>query len=123
MFQCKLLSIHSNTQNSSLQININSVYILLLKAKRYLDPSSIFHSDIDEAMQRLTQSIEILKFFRELFDHYKEILGDFFPTPEERPPIFWTFHPNSVFNRFNEFLERLNTIQWYAITYTFKNIL
>lgn len=86
-----------------------------LQAKRYLDPSSIFHSDIDEAMQRLTLCIQILKFFRELFDYYKERLAAFFTEPEERPPILWTFHPNSVFKRFNAFLERLTTIQWYIV--------
>lgn len=86
--------------------------MLFFQAKRFLDPSSIFHSDIDEAMQRLTLSIDILKFFRALFDHYKEKIADYFKEPEERPPISWTFHPNSVFKRFNAFLERLTTIQW-----------
>ncbi|KAM7360514.1 dynein heavy chain at 93AB isoform 2-T2 [Cochliomyia hominivorax] len=90
--------------------------LLIHQAKRYLDPSSIFHSDIDEAMQRLTLSIDILKFFRALFDHYKEIIAEFFTEPEERPPIHWTFHPNSVFKRFNAFLERLTTIQWFFFT-------
>ncbi|EDW38589.1 GL12690 [Drosophila persimilis] len=90
--------------------------LIIYQAKRYLDPSSIFHSDIDEAMQRLTLSIQILKFFRELFDYYKERLATFFTEPEERPPILWTFHPNSVFKRFNAFLERLTTIQWFFFT-------
>lgn len=83
-----------------------------MQAKRFLDPSSIFHSDIDEAMQRLTLSIDNLKFFRALFDYFKEIIEEFFLEPAERPPIHWTFHPNSVFQRFNAFLERLTTIQW-----------
>lgn len=30
--------------------------------------------------------------------------------------LFWTFHPNAVFERFNAFLERLNTIQWFFST-------
>ena len=82
------------------------------QAKRYLDPSSIFHSDIDEAMQRLTLCIQILKFFRELFDYYKDNIVEFFPEADDRPPNHWTFHPNSVFSRFNAFFERLSTIQW-----------
>ncbi|XP_061390860.1 dynein beta chain, ciliary isoform X1 [Musca vetustissima] len=90
--------------------------LIIHQAKRFLDPSSIFHSDIDEAMQRLTLSIEILKFFRALFDHYKEKIADYFKEPEERPPIHWTFHPNSVFKRYNAFLERLTTIQWFFFT-------
>lgn len=30
--------------------------------------------------------------------------------------LSWTFHPNAVFERFNAFLERLNTIQWFFST-------
>ncbi|TMW50187.1 hypothetical protein DOY81_004746 [Sarcophaga bullata] len=95
---------------------IHQVGLAVDQAKRFLDPSSIFHSDIDEAMQRLTLSIENLKFFRLLFDYFKEIIAEFFLEPEERPPIHWTFHPNSVFQRFNAFLERLTTIQWFFFT-------
>lgn len=107
-----VISLPWGKENIEIDFNFG---LLLLQAKRYLDPSSIFHSDIDEAMQRLTLSIQILKFFRELFDYYKERLADFFTEPEERPPILWTFHPNSVFKRFNAFLERLTTIQWYGM--------
>lgn len=86
-----------------------------LQAKRYLDPSSIFHTDIDEAMQRITLSVQTLKQFRSEFDYYKENLVPFFKE-ENYPPILWTFHPNAVFDRFNAFLERLNTIQWFVYT-------
>nr|NP_001262793.1 dynein heavy chain at 93AB, isoform C [Drosophila melanogaster]AGB96173.1 dynein heavy chain at 93AB, isoform C [Drosophila melanogaster] len=104
-------------QSAKITVLLQEICNLIIhQAKRYLDPSSIFHSDIDEAMQRLTLSIQILKFFRELFDYYKERLATFFTEPEERPPILWTFHPNSVFKRFNAFLERLTTIQWFFFT-------
>lgn len=86
-----------------------------MQAKRFLDPSSIFHTDIDEAMQRLTLCIQTLKHFRALFDEYKENLDSFFDAAK-RPPIYWTFHPNAVFERFNAFLDRLNTIQWFFCT-------
>lgn len=62
-------------------------------------------------MQRLTLCIDTLKHFRHLFDEYKENLDPFF-IRNERSPLYWTFHPNAVFERFNAFLERLNTIQW-----------
>lgn len=68
-------------------------------------------------MQRLTLSLQILKHFRCLFDEYKEHLDPFF-TEEHRPPIYWTFHPNAVFERLNSFLDRLNTIQWFFCTVT-----
>lgn len=33
-----------------------------------------------------------------------------------RQVLFWTFHPNAIFERFNAFLDRLNTIQWFFST-------
>lgn len=30
--------------------------------------------------------------------------------------MYWTFHPNAVFERLNSFLDRLNTIQWFFCT-------
>ena len=52
--------------------------MIIHQAKRFLDPSSIFHSDIDEAMQRISQTIKILKYFRTVFDEYKDMLAPFF---------------------------------------------
>ncbi|XP_037924668.1 dynein beta chain, ciliary isoform X3 [Hermetia illucens] len=89
--------------------------LVIQQAKRFLDPSSIFHTDIDEAMQRLTLSIHSLKYFRSVFDYFKENLAQFFHD-ENHPPVHWTFHPNAVFERFNAFMDRLNTIQWFFFT-------
>lgn len=73
-----------------------------------MDPSTLFHSDIDEAKQRIIVTANILKKFRATFDHYKDNLAPYF---KDREPVLWTFHPNAVFERFNKFLDRLNTIQ------------
>lgn len=65
-------------------------------------------------MQRLNLSLEILKEFRTLFEEYKVNLSTFFQPPRTYLP--WTFHPNAVFERFNAFIERLHTIQWFFST-------
>nr|CAD7570912.1 unnamed protein product [Timema californicum] len=82
--------------------------LLINQAKKFLDPASIFQSDVDEAKQRVQLSLSTLKIFRELFDEYKERLPEFFTG---REPMPWTFHPNIVFERFQSFLDRLNTVQ------------
>lgn len=73
----------------------------------------MFHSDIDEATQRIQVTINILKKFRCTFDDFKDRLPKYF---ENRKVVPWTFHPDSVFERLNRFLERLNTIQWFFKT-------
>ncbi|XP_077291064.1 dynein heavy chain at 93AB [Arctopsyche grandis] len=101
-------------QSSKLMVVLRELCNLLIyQGKRFLDPSTLFHSDIDEAKQRITITIAILKKFRTTFDHYKENLAPYF---KDREPVLWTFHPNSVFERMNKFLDRLNTIQWFFHT-------
>jgi dynein heavy chain, axonemal len=90
--------------------------LIIQQAKRYLDPSSIFSTDIDEAMLRISFVIEVLRYFRAIFDEFKENLGPFFRRPDIHPLVNWTFHPNAVFERFNAFLNRLLTIQGFFFT-------
>lgn len=73
-----------------------------------MDPSSIFQSDVDEAKQRISYSVTVFKAFRQAFDECKENMAYYF---KDRKPVFWTFHPKIVFERFQNFLNRLQTIQ------------
>ncbi|CAG9581722.1 unnamed protein product [Danaus chrysippus] len=100
--------------SSKLMVLIKQICNLLIyQAKKCLDPSTLFHSDIDEARQRIQLTIDILKNFRSTFDYFKERLPKYFV---DRAVIPWTFHPNVVFERMNKFLDRLNTIQWFFKT-------
>jgi dynein heavy chain, axonemal len=90
--------------------------LIIQQAKRYLDPSSIFSTDIDEAMQRISFSIEVLRYFRTIFDEYKDNLDPFFRNQPQYPVVNWSFHPIAVFERLNAFLNRLLTIQGFFFT-------
>ena len=57
--------------------------------------------------------MQILKYFRTCFDECKDNIAAFF---RDRPVVNWTFHPKNVFERFNAFIERLETIQWFFYT-------
>ncbi|KAL3274198.1 hypothetical protein HHI36_015614 [Cryptolaemus montrouzieri] len=87
--------------------------LLILEGKKFLDPTTLFHSDIDEAMQRVRLCIETLKHFLKSFHRCKRNLHQFFRDREPQP---WNFHPDMVFGRFNAFLERLSTIEWFFNT-------
>ncbi|XP_076261923.1 dynein heavy chain at 93AB isoform X2 [Rhynchophorus ferrugineus] len=87
--------------------------LLILEAKKFLDPTTLFHSDIDEAMQRVDLCIRTLKQFMCLFKIYKLNLTRFF---KDREATLWNFDTNLVFERFLAFLERLQTIQWFFNT-------
>lgn len=87
--------------------------LLIFEAKKFLDPSTLFHSDIDEAMQRVGLCINTMKQFMSLFKIYKLNLGRFF---KGREPRLWNFDAKMVFDRLEAFKERLQTIQWFFNT-------
>lgn len=88
--------------------------LLIQEAKKFLDPTTLFHSDIDEAMFRVQISIKVLKKFVSFFMLYKDKL--LVAMAGGRQPVLWTFHPNTVFERLYAFIDRLNTIQWFFNT-------
>lgn len=83
------------------------------KAKKFLDPTTLFHIDTDEALQRVSTCVRVMKRFHSIFTLYKENIDWFF---KDREPEPWNFHPNVVFERYNAFLSRLETISWFFNT-------
>jgi hypothetical protein len=45
---------------------------------------------------------------RKIFDDCRENLASYF---KDREPTLWTFHPKIVFERFQSFVDRLETIK------------
>ncbi|XP_058791425.1 dynein beta chain, ciliary [Phymastichus coffea] len=80
--------------------------LLVQEARRFLDPTLIFQSDVDEALQRVQISKDVLREFKYQFEHHKNMPA----LRKEAPP--WTFNPNAVFGRLNAFLKRLSDIEW-----------
>lgn len=100
--------------------------LLIQEARRFLDPASIFQSDVDEAVQRVqicrgSNSLrpfsnnntreklffaDVLEEFRRQFEARKDM-----PAMKPHAPP-WTFNPSAVFTRFDAFLRRLNDIEW-----------
>jgi virulence-associated protein VapD len=46
--------------------------------------------------------------YRKIFDDCRDNLASYF---KDREPVLWTFHPKIVFERFQAFLKRLETIK------------
>ncbi|XP_076651244.1 dynein beta chain, ciliary-like [Halictus rubicundus] len=80
--------------------------LLIQEARRFLDPSSIFQSDVDEALQRVQISRGVLEEFRRQFELRKDM-----PAMKPHAPP-WTFNSSAVFGRLDAFLKRLADIEW-----------
>lgn len=100
--------------------------LLIQEARRFLDPASIFQSDVDEAVQRvqicrgsnslrpfLNNNTREKLFFADVLEEFRrqfEARKDMPAMKPHAPP--WTFNPSVVFTRFDAFLRRLNDIEW-----------
>lgn len=84
--------------------------LLIQQAKKFLDPTTLFHSDVDEALHRVVCCIQVLKKFYKTFNIYRENLDRFTQNGQLQP---WNFHPSAIFNRYNAFVERLEIIGWF----------
>lgn len=106
---------HSNYYNESkLIVLLKQVCNLLIQqAKKFLDPTTLFHSDVDEAMQRIVCCIQVLSRFKNVFEIYRENIEKFTRNGKLQP---WNFHPDTIFERYNGFLERLEIIGWFFNT-------
>lgn len=83
-------------------------------ASRSLDPESLFQSDPYEALVRLEQNIDLLNFWRFQFFAYKEKLKEF--QLPNTTPIFWSFLPKDIFQRFDLFIKRLTDVREILVT-------
>ncbi|XP_019887304.2 dynein beta chain, ciliary [Ooceraea biroi] len=94
----------SYQSSSKLIIMLRQICNLLIQAAhRFLDPASIFQSDVDEALQRVKRLLEEFKGQFELRKHMPGL-------QPEAPP--WTFNSIAVFTRLDAFLKRLTDIEW-----------
>ncbi|XP_034940720.1 dynein beta chain, ciliary [Chelonus insularis] len=84
--------------------------LLIQEARRFLDPSSIFQSDVDEALQRVQISRSVLEEFKIQFEFARAHPG----MKPDSPP--WTFNSAAVFHRLDAFLKRLADIEWLFYT-------
>jgi len=80
--------------------------LLIDVSRKFLDPSSIFQIEVEEALDNVKIAIRNLKEFKTCFQEYKMKIPTYFPP--DVPPRPWEFQELLVFKRFDSFLERLH---------------
>lgn len=96
--------------NSRMTVLFRMVNNMMIEsATKHLDPGSLFQGEPDESLVILGKVIRVLEFHRACFKTYRDKLSTFI-----RPntnPVMWTFRLNDIFERFDQFMERLYTIR------------
>ncbi|KAL9894878.1 dynein beta chain, ciliary [Glossina fuscipes] len=78
-------------------------------AMRTIEPDAIFQGDVDEAYKKITTNINHLEYYRST---YKDTRGSLkkFKVGTEFNSQDWTWHPSEIFDRFDKFIARLETL-------------
>ncbi|KAL9898325.1 dynein beta chain, ciliary [Glossina fuscipes fuscipes] len=78
-------------------------------AMRTIEPDAIFQGDVDEAYKKITTNINHLEYYRST---YKDTRGSLkkFKVGTEFNSQDWTWHPSEIFDRFDKFITRLETL-------------
>ena len=108
---------HSTYYNSAARIIVlmtETCNLLIDMARTYLEPSAIFQIEVEEALDKVHISMRNLKEFKTTFQHFKSLVPTYFT--EEKTPKTWEFQEQLVFKRFDDFLERLDTIREFFLT-------
>lgn len=86
--------------------------MMIESATKYLDPGSLFQGEPDESLVVLGKVIRILEDHKGCFKEYREKLPSFASRLNpEKDPILWTFRPNDIFERFDQFMKRLYVVR------------
>ncbi|CAG7732677.1 unnamed protein product [Allacma fusca] len=83
--------------------------LLIEMARSHLGGSAIFQMDPEEGLVKVTQVVEVLQFFRDLYDEHRSKLPVYFD--DSTDPKTWDFLPHLVFKRYDKFLDRMKDLK------------
>uniref|UniRef100_A0A4W2DC87 Dynein axonemal heavy chain 11 n=1 Tax=Bos indicus x Bos taurus TaxID=30522 RepID=A0A4W2DC87_BOBOX len=84
------------------------------QAIAYLSPEDLLKGEIEDCLEKVQVTINILKTFKNCFFNYRRGLASYFVGNKELKP--WDFQSNLVFHRFDKFLDRFMKIEDIFVT-------
>ena len=98
---------------------ISQIFIVCLNVRQVNVVSLLWmiQIEVEEALDKVTVTSNIFKLFRKAFRHHKSRMPDYIAaalerdTEKEQKPKLWEFQDSLVFERFDSFVGRLNTVK------------
>lgn len=96
--------------NSRITILFRMINNMMIESStKFLDPGSLFQGEPDESLSVLGKVISILERHKAYFKEYRDMLPSFVLPGKD--PILWTFRLKDIFERFDQFMERLYIVR------------
>lgn len=81
---------------------------IMKRANEYLEPVELFKGEIEESMEKIRVTYNILQAYKKAYEEYKGKVKSYFKNGDAKE---WEFTPKLVFARWDKFMERLEMIK------------
>ena len=106
-----LVYTHSKYYNTTARIIVlmqELCNLIIDLARKSLDPQTIFHNEVEESLESIKIAIRNFREFKACYQEYKARLSTYFgPEDTFRP---WDFREALIFQRLDNFMDRLETL-------------
>ncbi|KAJ8318719.1 LOW QUALITY PROTEIN: hypothetical protein KUTeg_003810 [Tegillarca granosa] len=83
--------------------------MIINQARTFLEPTEIFKGELEETIDKVRKSVDVLHAFKDTYEEHKSKLKSYFPEGAEAHE--WEFTPKLVFARYDKFVERVETVK------------
>ncbi|KAL8567586.1 hypothetical protein ACOMHN_054399 [Nucella lapillus] len=82
--------------------------LIINMARAMLEPNELLKGDTDETLPMVKRALKVLHAFTDAYYEHAFKVESYFP--QNKDPLLWDFPPSMVFERFNKFVDLLETV-------------
>ena len=82
---------------------------MVFQSSNFLEPNELFKGEVEETILKVTQALEVLKYFKQKYEECRANIKNFFKGDAEVKE--WEFAPQLVFSRFDLYVERVEIVK------------
>ena len=88
--------------------------LLMESCKAFIDPENILKGELDESLEKVNIALDVMNGYKDLYESISKTSDRFFVNKEDI--IEWTYSPNLVFPRYDNFVKRVTQLQFFFKT-------
>ena len=88
--------------------------LLMESCKGFIDPENILKGELDESLEKVNIALDVMNGYKDLYESISKTSDRFFVNKDDI--IEWTYSPNLVFPRYDNFVKRVTQLQFFFKT-------
>ena len=95
-------------QPARLVVLFQEVCNLLVELSRAYLTDEVIKMEPEEGLEKVAEAKKLCKLFKECFEEKRKAIATYF---KDSPPVEWEFQSDLIFQRFDRFVERVDTVE------------